>query len=185
VNEPCTEGSLFHRRRLANTGTIARASSSPCATRASRCSIWSGSPVSFRRTARSSPRAAACRNCRPARSSMSCWRGVHKRALAAGGRGRRPGPFPAKGEQYGYISEHHDYGIIEPKMRDLVEDNGRHDVATRWASSSTRETAYDKRKEIYHSRARSSTPAPPSKPPKATKTASGPPWSPRPCSCAT
>ena len=57
---------------------------------------------------------------------------------------------PAKGEQYGYISEHHDYGITEPKMRDLVEDMAATMLATTLGIEFDPETAYDKRKEIYH-----------------------------------
>jgi arginine decarboxylase len=57
---------------------------------------------------------------------------------------------PAVGEQYGYISEHHDYGITEPRMRDLVEDMAATMLATTLGIEFDPETAYDKRKEIYH-----------------------------------
>lgn len=57
---------------------------------------------------------------------------------------------PAQGEQYGYISEHHDYGITEPKLRDLVEDMAATMLATTLGIEFDPETAYDKRKEIYH-----------------------------------
>ena len=57
---------------------------------------------------------------------------------------------PAKGEQYGYISEHHDFGITEPRMRDLVEDMAATMLATTLGIEFDPETAYDKRKEIYH-----------------------------------
>ena len=57
---------------------------------------------------------------------------------------------PAQGEQYGYISEHHDYGITEPRMRDLVEDMAATMLATTLGIEFDPETAYDKRKEIYH-----------------------------------
>ena len=57
---------------------------------------------------------------------------------------------PAEGEQYGYISEHHDFGITEPRMRDLVEDMAATMLATTLGIEFDPETAYDKRKEIYH-----------------------------------
>ena len=57
---------------------------------------------------------------------------------------------PAQGEQYGYISEHHDYGITEPKLRDLVEDMAATMLATTLGIEFDPETAYDTRKEIYH-----------------------------------
>ena len=57
---------------------------------------------------------------------------------------------PAQGEQYGYISEHHDFGITEPRMRDLVEDMAATMLATTLGIEFDPETAYDKRKEIYH-----------------------------------
>ena len=56
---------------------------------------------------------------------------------------------PAQGEQYGYISEHHDYGITEPRLRDLVEDMAATMLATTLGIEFDPETAYDKRKEIY------------------------------------
>ena len=57
---------------------------------------------------------------------------------------------PAQGEQYGYISEHHDYGIKEPRLRDLVEDMAATMLATTLGIEFDPETAYDTRKEIYH-----------------------------------
>jgi arginine decarboxylase len=57
---------------------------------------------------------------------------------------------PAQGEQYGYISEHHDFGITEPKLRDLVEDMAATMLATTLGIEFDPETAYDKRKETYH-----------------------------------
>jgi arginine decarboxylase len=56
---------------------------------------------------------------------------------------------PAQGEQYGYISEHHDFGITEPRLRDLVEDMAATMLATTLGIEFDPETAYDKRKEIY------------------------------------
>ena len=57
---------------------------------------------------------------------------------------------PAQGEQYGYISEHHDFGITEARMRYLVEDMAATMLATTLGIEFDPETAYDKRKEIYH-----------------------------------
>ncbi|MFZ5830500.1 MAG: pyruvoyl-dependent arginine decarboxylase [Planctomycetota bacterium] len=56
---------------------------------------------------------------------------------------------PAQGDQYGYISEHHDFGITEPKLRDLVEDMAATMLATTLGIEFDPETDYDKRKEIY------------------------------------
>jgi arginine decarboxylase len=57
---------------------------------------------------------------------------------------------PARGEQYGYISEHHGYGITEEKLGDLVEDMAASMLATTLGIEFDPETAYDTRKEIYH-----------------------------------
>jgi arginine decarboxylase len=57
--------------------------------------------------------------------------------------------MPAKGDQYGYISEHHDFGLKEPKLRDLVEDMAATMLATTLGIEFDPETAYDERKEIY------------------------------------
>jgi arginine decarboxylase len=57
---------------------------------------------------------------------------------------------PAQGHQYGYISEHHGYGITEPRLRDLVEDMAATMLATTLGIEFDPETAYDERKEIYH-----------------------------------
>jgi len=57
---------------------------------------------------------------------------------------------PAEGRQYGYISEHHGYGMTEPKLRDLVEDMAATMLATTLGIEFDPETAYDERKEIYH-----------------------------------
>ena len=58
--------------------------------------------------------------------------------------------LPAAGHQYGYISEHHGYGMTEPKLRDFVEDMAATMLATTLGIEFDPETAYDKRKEIYH-----------------------------------
>jgi arginine decarboxylase len=57
--------------------------------------------------------------------------------------------MPSQGEQYGYISEHHDFGLTEPKLRDLVEDMAATMLATTLGIEFNPETAYDERKEIY------------------------------------
>jgi arginine decarboxylase len=57
---------------------------------------------------------------------------------------------PSQGEQYGYISEHHCFGMTEPKLRDLVEDLAATMLATTLGIEFNPETAYDERKEIYH-----------------------------------
>ena len=56
---------------------------------------------------------------------------------------------PAKGEQYGYISEHHGYGLTERKCADLVEDMAAAMLATTLGIDIDPDTAYDERKEIY------------------------------------
>ncbi|HUT11948.1 MAG TPA: arginine decarboxylase, pyruvoyl-dependent [Thermoguttaceae bacterium] len=58
--------------------------------------------------------------------------------------------IPAKGSQYGYIAEHHGYGITERKLADLVEDMAATMLATTLGIEFDPETAYDERKEIYH-----------------------------------
>ena len=56
---------------------------------------------------------------------------------------------PTVGDQYGYISEHHDFGLKEPKLRDLVEDMAATMLATTLGIEFDPETAYDERKETY------------------------------------
>ena len=57
---------------------------------------------------------------------------------------------PSQGDQYGYISEHHGFGITESRLRDQVEDMAATMLATTLGIEFDPETAYDKRKEIYH-----------------------------------
>jgi len=57
---------------------------------------------------------------------------------------------PAQGEQYGYISEHHGYGMTERRMADFVEDMAATMLATTLGIEFDPEVAYDTRKEIYH-----------------------------------
>lgn len=56
---------------------------------------------------------------------------------------------PAEGHQYGYISEHHGYGMQGSKIADLVEDMAATMLATTLGIDFDPETAYDERKEIY------------------------------------
>lgn len=56
---------------------------------------------------------------------------------------------PAAGEQYGYISEHHGFGLKENRLADLVEDMAATMLATTLGIEFNPETAYDDRKEIY------------------------------------
>ncbi|MCC7086558.1 MAG: arginine decarboxylase, pyruvoyl-dependent [Pirellulales bacterium] len=57
---------------------------------------------------------------------------------------------PTAGDQYGYISEHHDFGITEPRLRDLVEDMAATMLATTLGIEFDSDIDYDARKEIYH-----------------------------------
>ena len=56
---------------------------------------------------------------------------------------------PAAGYQYGYISEHHGYGITEKNLADIVEDMAATMLATTLGIEFDPETDYDNRKEIY------------------------------------
>lgn len=56
---------------------------------------------------------------------------------------------PARGEQYGYISEHHGFGMTEQRLADFVEDMAATMLATTLGIEFDPETAYDERKEIY------------------------------------
>ena len=56
---------------------------------------------------------------------------------------------PADGLQYGYISEHHTFGMKEKHLVDLVEDMAATMLATTLGIEFDPETAWDKRKEIY------------------------------------
>lgn len=56
---------------------------------------------------------------------------------------------PAQGEQYGYISEHHGFGMTEERLGDFVEDMAATMLATTLGIEFNPETAYDERKEIY------------------------------------
>ena len=56
---------------------------------------------------------------------------------------------PAHGEQYGYISEHHGYGMTEERLGDFVEDIAATMLATTLGIEFDPDTAYDDRKQIY------------------------------------
>jgi arginine decarboxylase len=56
---------------------------------------------------------------------------------------------PASGQQYGYISEHHGFGMKEKRIADLVEDMAATMLATTLGIEFDPEKAYDDRKEIY------------------------------------
>lgn len=56
---------------------------------------------------------------------------------------------PAAGHQYGYISEHHGFGVTEKNLADLVEDMAATMLATTLGIEFDPETDYDNRKEIY------------------------------------
>jgi arginine decarboxylase len=57
---------------------------------------------------------------------------------------------PTERNHYGYISEHHAYGMTEKVMRDYVEDLAATMLATTLGIDFDPEVAYDKRKETYH-----------------------------------
>jgi len=56
---------------------------------------------------------------------------------------------PADGMQYGYISEHHGFGMTENRIADMVEDMAATMLATTLGIEFDPKTAYDERKEIY------------------------------------
>jgi len=56
---------------------------------------------------------------------------------------------PSEGHQYGYISEHHCYGMTERRLADLVEDMAATMLATTLGIKFDPETDYDQRKEVY------------------------------------
>ena len=56
---------------------------------------------------------------------------------------------PARGDQYGYISEHHGFGLTSKKCADLVEDMAATMLATTLGIEFDPEIGYDERKEVY------------------------------------
>ncbi len=59
---------------------------------------------------------------------------------------------PADQNTYGYISEHHGYGMTQAKCSDYVEDMAATMLATTHGIDLDPETAYDKRREIYQAK---------------------------------
>ncbi len=57
---------------------------------------------------------------------------------------------PSEGRQYGYISEHHGYGMSESRLSDYVEDMAATMLATTLGIEFDPDRAYDDRKEIYN-----------------------------------
>lgn len=57
--------------------------------------------------------------------------------------------IPAKGDRFGYISEHHGYGMVEKKTADLVEDMAASMLATTLGIEFDPDLAYDARREVY------------------------------------
>ena len=59
---------------------------------------------------------------------------------------------PADRDTFGYISEHHGYGMTRLRCADHVEDMAATMLATTYGIDLDPETAYDKRREIYKSK---------------------------------
>ena len=57
--------------------------------------------------------------------------------------------IPAGGEKYGYISEHHGFGLTVRTCADLVEDMAASMLASTLGIEFDPDTAYDERREIY------------------------------------
>lgn len=57
--------------------------------------------------------------------------------------------IPTKGEHYGYISEHHGYGMTERKTGDFVEDMAASMLASTLGVEFDPDADYDHRREIY------------------------------------
>jgi len=56
---------------------------------------------------------------------------------------------PADGDQYGYISEHHAFGMPAKEIGDFVEDMAATMLATTLGIEFDPDKAYDDRKEVY------------------------------------
>ena len=56
---------------------------------------------------------------------------------------------PANGQHYGYISEHHGFGMNEDRVGDMVEDMAATMLATTLGIEFDSETDYDQRKETF------------------------------------
>jgi len=57
--------------------------------------------------------------------------------------------LPSEGNRYGYLSEHHCYGMTEKKAGDYAEDLAASMLASTLGIEFNPDTAYDERKEIY------------------------------------
>jgi len=57
---------------------------------------------------------------------------------------------PAEGAQYGYIAEHHGFGMPHRTLSDFVEDMAATMLATTLDIDFDPERHYDERKEVYH-----------------------------------
>jgi len=57
--------------------------------------------------------------------------------------------LPAEGENYGYLSEHHAFGMTEKKSGEYAEDLAATMLASTLGIEFNPDTAYDERKEIY------------------------------------
>jgi arginine decarboxylase len=57
---------------------------------------------------------------------------------------------PAEGNQYGYIAEHHGFGMTQRRLSDFVEDMAATMLATTLDIEFDPETDHDERKEVYH-----------------------------------
>ena len=56
---------------------------------------------------------------------------------------------PADGRHYGYISEHHGFGMKEKRLSDFVEDMAATMLATTLGIDFDPDTDYDERREVY------------------------------------
>ncbi len=59
---------------------------------------------------------------------------------------------PAESNRFGYISEHHGYGLTHRKCADLVEDMAATMLATTLDIELDPDKAYDERREIYRAK---------------------------------
>lgn len=57
--------------------------------------------------------------------------------------------IPAKGDRFGYISEHHGFGMKERKVADYVEDMAASMLATTLGIEFDPYSDYDERREVY------------------------------------
>jgi arginine decarboxylase len=57
--------------------------------------------------------------------------------------------LPADRSHYGYISEHHGFGMTERRLGDFVEDLAATMLATTLGIEFDPDTAYDQRREVY------------------------------------